>query len=223
MQQKKRARVLIVDDDPIARAVIGARLAGQKRYELLEPLRDGSALDAALQASVPNVILLDMLMPNTNGLTALRRLASRSTNICVIMVSSALSRRELRMALELGVRGAVLKERLEELPGAIDAVISGHYWIHGKNVFNLVPVLQELSDAQDAAPEQTAFGLTPRELQIVGLIAEGCGNKDIAAHLHIAEETVKRHLTKIFDKVGMSTRLELALFAIHHGIAKASL
>ena len=96
------------------------------------------------------------------------------------------------------------------------AVLSGDYWIGGERVVNLVAALNELMKQAAAAPEKKTYGLTPRELEVVTCIVEGCSNKDVAKQFAISEETVKRHLSNIFDKTGVSTRLELALFAIAH-------
>ena len=103
----------------------------------------------------------------------------------------------------------------DHLTTAIRAVSTGDYWIGGKRVVNLVGALHELMQ-QAAVPERKTYGLTPRELEVVGCIVEGCSNRDIAKQFTLSEETVKRHLSNIFDKTGVSTRLELALFAIAH-------
>ena len=88
---------------------------------------------------------------------------------------------------------------------------------------NVVQLLNELAASARSQAPRNDFGLTPRELEIVALVTEGCGNREIAGRLTISEETVKRHLTHIFDKVGMSTRLELALFALDHSLATTRL
>jgi DNA-binding NarL/FixJ family response regulator len=95
-------------------------------------------------------------------------------------------------------------------------VISGDYWIGGKRVDNLLSALHDLMQKAAQQPERKTYGLTPRELEVVTCIVEGCSNKDIAKQFSISEETVKRHLSNVFDKTGVSTRLELALFAISH-------
>jgi DNA-binding NarL/FixJ family response regulator len=98
---------------------------------------------------------------------------------------------------------------------AIRTVFAGDYWIGGKRVINLVSALHDLMQ-QAAVPQRKTYGLTPREMEVVGCIVEGCSNRDIAKQFSLSEETVKRHLSNIFDKTGVSTRLELALFAIAH-------
>jgi DNA-binding NarL/FixJ family response regulator len=120
----------------------------------------------------------------------------------------------------LGARGVVLKNDVIHLLPAIHAVMDGQYWVGGRRVSNVVQVVQDLmqSTAGEAASARR-FGLTARELEIIEFITQGSTNKDIATRLKISEETVKRHLTNIFNKVGMSNRLELALFAIEHKLA----
>ena len=95
-------------------------------------------------------------------------------------------------------------------------MLSGDYWIGGQRVANLLTAPHGLMAKAAAVPEKKTFGLTPRELEVVTCIVEGCSNKDVAKQFTISEETVKRHLSNIFDKTGVSTRLELALFAISH-------
>jgi two-component system, NarL family, nitrate/nitrite response regulator NarL len=124
-------------------------------------------------------------------------------------------------ALQLGARGVILKKRVAELVPALDAVMRGQYWIESQSVSNVVQIVQQLAAAtpQTSQP-QNPFGLTARETEIISFITQGCMNRDIANSLSITEETVKRHLTNIFNKVGMSNRLELALFAIEHGLVR---
>jgi two-component system, NarL family, nitrate/nitrite response regulator NarL len=108
----------------------------------------------------------------------------------------------------------ILKEAIAEIEPAIDAVMAGQYWINGKSISNIVQELRELSENAFAQEKPESLGLTRREVDIVSLVAQGGTNKEIAKDLGITEDTVKRHLTNIFNKVGTSTRLELALFAV---------
>jgi DNA-binding NarL/FixJ family response regulator len=111
----------------------------------------------------------------------------------------------------------VLKDSVSgQLAESLRAVLAGDYWIGGERVANLVQALSGLMQKAAVVPERKTFGLTPRELAVVQCIVEGCSNKAIATEFAISEETVKRHLSNVFDKTGVSTRLELALFAITH-------
>jgi len=144
----------------------------------------------------------------------MRMLRNRTSGIIVTPVE----RTELAEALQIGARGILLKDAAgEHLHSAVLAVYSGDYWIDGKRVANLVVALHELM-AQAAQPEKKNYGLTPRELEVVQCIVEGRSNRDVARQFGISEETVKRHLSNVFDKTGVSTRLELAAFAISNQI-----
>ena len=160
--------------------------------------------------------LLDLQMPRLPGLEAMRAIMSGSPTVKILLLTSTITTQQIIEGLQIGARGIVLKDALaDHLTTAIRAVSSGDYWIDGRRVVNLVGALQELMQ-KAAVPERKTYGLTPRELEVVGCIVEGCSNRDIAKQFSISEETVKRHLSNIFDKTGVSTRLELALFAIAH-------
>jgi DNA-binding NarL/FixJ family response regulator len=103
---------------------------------------------------------------------------------------------------------------------SIQSVIAGHYWIGRDCVADIAQLLQELKPNASEAPRQKTYGLTPRELEIASAIVSGCTNKQIAQQFSISELTVKHHLRRIFDKVGVYSRLELALFAMHHHLVK---
>jgi DNA-binding NarL/FixJ family response regulator len=147
---------------------------------------------------------------------AMRAIMDSSATVKVILLAGEISPQQIVEALQVGARGIVLKSALvDHIQLAVKTVYAGDYWIEGKRVVNLVVTLQELMK-QAAVPERKTYGLTPRELEVVGCIVEGCSNRDIARQFSLSEETIKRHLSNIFDKTGVSTRLELALFAIAH-------
>ena len=155
-------------------------------------------------------------MPRMPGLEAMRAIMSGSPRVKILLLTATISTQQIIEALQIGARGIVTKDALiDQLTNAIDAVMQGDYWINGQRVVNLVGALHDLMQ-KAAVPERKTYGLTPRELEVVGCIVEGCSNRDIAKQFSISEETVKRHLSNIFDKTGVSTRLELALFAIAH-------
>jgi DNA-binding NarL/FixJ family response regulator len=155
---------------------------------------------------------------------ALREMTSGdlNSNTRTIVLTGLIEKRQVLEALQLGARGVVLKDAaVEHLTECIRAVMKGQYWLEGRPVQNLVQVLRDLT-AQTAAPPRRTFGLTSREMEVVTLITEGCTNKDIAKTFGISEETVKRHLTNIFNKLGVGNRLELALFALNHNLLPAA-
>jgi two-component system nitrate/nitrite response regulator NarL len=211
--------VLIADDDPIVRQAVRSVLDVSGGFRVVGEAEDGKMAAELVKETDPDILLLDLLMPNLPGLEALRVITTAGSEVRTVLLCSAISAKQILEALQLGARGVVLKKRVAELVPALDAVMRGQYWIESQSVSNVVQVVQQLAVATPQASQwQNRFGLTARETEIISFITQGCMNRDIAASLSITEETVKRHLTNIFNKVGMSNRLELALFAIEHGL-----
>lgn len=157
-------------------------------------------------------------MPRRPGLDALREMSTETHSARVILLTAVAEKGQIVEALQLGARGVVLKDSATQiLLKSIRAVMNGEYWVGRESVSNLVLYLRSLVDSA-AAPKQRKFGLTPRELEIVSAVVAGYANKEIAEHFKISEDTVKHHLSNIFDKVGVSTRLELALFAVNQAL-----
>jgi len=209
-------RIVVADDHPVVRFGVKNMLENEPGFEVVGEAEDGDVAITQTLELEPDILLLDLAMPRLPGLEALRAIMNKSPRVKIIMLTSTISTQQIIEALQIGARGIVTKDALiDQLTNAIDAVMQGDYWINGQRVVNLVGALHELMQ-KAAVPERKTYGLTPRELEVVGCIVEGCSNRDIAKQFSISEETVKRHLSNIFDKTGVSTRLELALFAIAH-------
>jgi len=215
-------RVLIADDHPVVRVGLRNMLQADPLINVVGEARDGvEALDLA-RSLHPDILLLDLAMPNVAGMEALREMTSGGLNTRTIVLTGLIDNRQILEALQLGARAVVLKDAVvEHLSQCIHAVMQGQYWLEGRPVQNLVQVLRDLT-VQTTPPPRKTFGLTARELEVVTLITEGCTNKDIARQFGISEETVKRHLTNIFNKLGVGNRLELALFALNHNLLPAT-
>ena len=211
-------RVLIADDHPVVRVGLRNMLQADPLIEVVGEARDGvEALELA-RSLRPDILLLDLAMPIVAGMEALREMTSGNLNTRTIVLTGLIDNQQILEALQLGARGVVLKDAaVENLSACIRAVTQGQYWLDGRPVQNLVQVLRDLA-VQTAPPPRKTFGLTARELEVVTLITEGCTNKDIAKQFGISEETVKRHLTNIFNKLGVGNRLELALYALNHNL-----
>jgi two-component system nitrate/nitrite response regulator NarL len=211
-------RVLIADDHPVVRVGLRNMLHVDPMVQVVGEARDGvEALEMARGLN-PDILLLDLAMPNVAGMDALREMTAGGLSTRTIVLTGLIDKRQVLEALQLGARGVVLKDAVvEHLTACIRAVMQGQYWLEGHPVQNLVQVLRDLS-TQTAPPPRKTYGLTHRELEVVNLITEGCTNKDIATAFGISEETVKRHLTNIFNKLGVGNRLELALFALNHNL-----
>ena len=187
---------------------------------------DGEEAVALTLQYEPDILLLDVAMPHANGMQVLEQIAAASKATRIIMVTGTVEENELRQALRLGARGFVLKESgAMQLLESIRIVHGGDYFVGRECMADLVSAVRSRGLAIDGKiPRQKAdFGLTARERQIVSAVVNAYQNKEIAEKFAISEKTVKHHLTNIFNKVGVSNRLELALFAVHHHLDSSTL
>lgn len=209
-------RIVVADDHPVVRIGVHNMLTAKDGFEVVGDASDGDEAITQTLELQPDILLLDVAMPRLPGLEAMRAIMNGPSTAKILLLTSTITTQQVIEALQIGARGIVLKDALaSHLQTAIRTVYSGDYWIGGKRVVNLVSALHDLMQ-KAAVPQHKTYGLTPREVEVVGCIVEGCSNRDIAKQFSLSEETVKRHLSNIFDKTGVSTRLELALFAIAH-------
>ncbi len=212
-------RILIADDHPIFRDGLRRLLESEKGFKVIAEACDGVEAVDFVRKLKPEILLLDLAMPRRPGLEALRELSTDPTPVRVILLTAAAEREQIVEALQLGARGVVLKDcGTEILMKSIRAVLAGEYWVGREPVSNLMQYLRGLLDSSTKISRQKRFGLTPRELDIVSAVVAGFANREIAEHFKISEDTVKHHLSNIFDKTGVSTRLELALFAVNQAL-----
>jgi DNA-binding NarL/FixJ family response regulator len=163
--------------------------------------------------------LLDLMMPQMNGLEALREMGAARETFQTILLTGALERPQLLMAVQLGVRGLLLKDCLtERLFEAILSVMAGRSWLGQGLVTELLEGVRGLMTST-ARPVPGGAALTRRERDVVTRVVAGYANKEIAREFSVSEETVKHHLTRIFDKVGAANRVELAIVAQAHGLS----
>src|SRR6201994_4720127 len=201
-------RIVVADDHPVVRFGVKNMLQAEQGFEVVAEAGDGDSAITQVLEHEPDILLLDLAMPKLPGLDAMRAIMSRSPRVKIILLTATISTQQVIEALQIGARGIVLKDSVaSDLGESLRAVLSGDYWIGGKRVVNLLAALHDLMQKAAAVPEKKTYGLTPRELEVVTCIVEGCSNKDIAQHYTISEETVKRHLSNVFDKTGVSTRL----------------
>lgn len=224
--------IVIADDHALFRAGLRTLLESepQSDFRVVGEAANGYETIDAVRALNPDVLLLDLSIAGRRGVDVLRTLAApipvpsrpRTPMPRTIVLNAALDDQQALEALRLGAHGILPKDSPPPLLfKCVRAVANGECWLAHEHVSNLVRHLQtSRSTAHEAQPRQTptAFGLTPRERQVVSAIADGFTNRDIAQRYSVSADTVKHHLTNIFDKCGVSTRLELALFAVHHGL-----
>jgi DNA-binding NarL/FixJ family response regulator len=176
---------------------------------------DGSEVIGLSRRLKPDIVLLDLLM-RTHGLKVLEDLALGATSegLKVIVLTGTADKNQIVEALRLGARGVVLKHSATQvLVECIDAVMHDQFWVGLETVSDLVQYSTGLVRASQEEARKRRFGLTNRELEIVSAIVAGFSNGAIASHFTIRLDTVKHHLSNIYDKLGVSTRLELSTFA----------
>jgi len=207
-------KVLVADDHPIFRAGLRELLAVANDITIVGEASNGVECAKIVTTLKPDILLLDLRLPDKDGLSIFAEVDIDSLPTRTIVLTDAGEERGVIRAMRLGARGAVLRRSASEvLLKSIRKVHGGEIWLDNR-------ITAELLDAFKKSPEsrqrwETAL-LSNREKEIVQLVAQGFHNREIGGKLFISEQTVKNHLHTIFDKLGISDRLELALYAINH-------
>ena len=206
-------RVLLVDDHPVVRQGLRALLSTQDGIEVVGEAGDGGAgVDAAGRLS-PDVVLMDVVMPKMDGVEALRRICERHAQIRVVMLTSYADERRAMEAVDAGASGFLLKDASpRDVAAAIRAAHRGEAVLH--------PAVAAKLLAERRRPPAAHADLTPRELEVLRLIARGLQNKQIAAELRLSEKTVKTHVSAILRKLGVADRTQAAMYAVRERLAE---
>jgi DNA-binding NarL/FixJ family response regulator len=211
----RQVRIAVADDHQIFRDGLKRLLESEPGFKVVAEAADGVDAVRVTRDAKPDVLLLDVAMPRMGGVEAMGAPDLGSTR--VILLTAAIDPGELLRAVQCGARGVVLKESAtRDLIDGIHRVMDGKLLIGTEIADDLAQAVRQAGLQRDRP-----YGLTPREVEIVDAIAAGDSNREIAVRLNISLQTVKHHLTSVFDKTGTSTRLELALFAIRQGIVDA--
>jgi len=209
--------ILIADDHPIFRGGLRALIETEPGFKLAGEAVDGEQAVVLTRQLKPHILLLDLAMPKLGGLDVVKELSPHPPlDTRIIILTAAIDDSQIAEALRLGARGIILKDTATQLLiKAVRCVVNGEFWVGRGNVEGLVQALQMAHTMQPEDPVKK-FALTAREMEVLTAIVEGYSNKEIAKRYKISEQTVKHHLSSIFGKVGVSNRLELALFSVHH-------
>lgn len=228
MPTKPKIRIVVADDHPIFRDGLCRLLALEEDFEVVAQASDGRQVLEILQQVEPDILLLDLKMPGLDGLATLQRLQASRNKTRVIVLTASDDKNEFVQAMKLGTSGIVLKQTATELLiKSIRKVHAGEIWLDSHTTAAVIRqfVANEEAPPPPPPPPQASAGrererspLSQREREIVALVAQGFKNKEMAEKMFISEQTVKNHLHNIFDKLGVSDRLELALYAIHNNL-----
>ncbi len=205
--------LLIADDHPIMLKGL-VSLLQDAGYRILAGCTSGVEVEAALSESSPDILVLDVNMPPPNGFALLRQIKESNVAGRVVLLTSSIEDVDVLRAVRLGVDGIVLKESASrQLLLCLDSVTAGERWLD--------PELTERALNAALVGQQTArpqLSLTSRELQVVELVSRGMRNKEVARTMQVTEGTVKVYLHAIYEKLGVTSRVELANAAREHGL-----
>lgn len=234
---KRKIRIVLADDHPIVRDGLKKMLSLESDLEVVGEANDGREALEQIQMHEPDILLLDLRMPNLDGLSALQTLQHINRKTRVIILTASEDKNEFVQAMKLGCSGIVLKQTAPELiVKSIRKVNDGEIWLDSHTTAAVMRQFATAggeshssgSSSMSSGSSSSAHSnqgkvrerspLSAREREIVGLVAQGYKNKEMAEKMFISEQTVKNHLHNIFDKLGVSDRLELALYAIHKGL-----
>ena len=222
-KRKGNVRIVLADDHPIVRDGLKKLLQLEEDFEVVGEAGDGREVLEKVQELDPDVLLLDLRMPNLDGLAALQALQQTNKRTRVIVLTASEDKNEFVQAMKLGCSGIVLKQTAPDLiVKSIRKVHGGEIWLDS---LTTAAVMRQFSTGLEGSGGGGSNGkgrerspLSTREREIVAYVAQGYKNKEMAEKMFISEQTVKNHLHNIFDKLGVSDRLELALYAIHKGL-----
>lgn len=221
MSVQAPVRVVLVDDHPMFREGLRKLIESEMGFDVCGEAGDARAAVDVVRALKPDILLLDMAMPDCSGLEVLRLLEYEDVPTRTLVLTASIGSGEAVQALQLGARGVIMKAAASQLlSDAVHAVLAGCFWVESASHRDVEGCLRVLLKRPRLDTEDNDFGLTPREREVLTALVEGLSNRDIAARFGLSEVTVKHHLKSVFEKCGMSNRVELVLFALRNGLAR---
>jgi DNA-binding NarL/FixJ family response regulator len=215
-------RVLLVDDQPLVREGLRRILHPDDGFTIVGECDDGDRVPEAIAESHPDVVIMDIRMKRVDGVEATRRIRATDEGPPVLVLTTFDDDEVLSRALRAGAAGFQLKDAPgEELIMATAAVAAGESWLDPAVTARVLTAYRETSPTDRAVPEEV-HGLTPRELEVIRLMARGATNREIADALFVSEVTVKSLVGHIFTKLGLRDRAAAIVFAFDHGLVTTS-
>jgi len=206
-------RIILADDHPVVRRGLVQFFADVEDFDVVAECGDGEAALEAVRQQAPDVLIVDLRMPGVGGMEVLRRLRSETSAPAVILLAGNISDDEVVDAMRLGAKGVVLKEMAPKLlVQCIRKVAAGGVWLEKEAIGRALGKLLQVGDGRARA------ALTPREVEIVRMVAQGIANREVGERLFISEGTVKTHLHTIYEKLGVKGRVQLATYARENGL-----
>jgi two-component system, NarL family, nitrate/nitrite response regulator NarL len=222
---KNGIRILLVDDHTLFREGLKILLEELDDFFVVAETADGREVTRLVRDYRPDLLIIDLQVSEFSGMEVLKqvKVSTGNPNLRKILLTSSINEEQIEEALLLGVKGILLKNVASiTLFQCITCVLNDQYWIGQKPISPLTPLPRDNSILIEKGSHIRDFGLTARELEILVKVLEGKTNRELASQFSISQNTVKRHLTNIFDKLGVYNRLELALFTIHHEVIQPS-
>jgi DNA-binding NarL/FixJ family response regulator len=211
-------KILLAVEHELFRTGLRNLLERERGVQIAAEALDGREAVRLATDLIPDILLIDIDSPELSAIEVLRRLAQIDSPVRTFLLASPADQEQTAEAFRLGARGVVFRNAATKtLITGLRSVMDGSLWVGDSPVAGHGGEMASFADLPETPKRPKNFGLTKRELQVINAIVSGDSNKDIAREFAITEDTVKHHLTNIFDKVGVYNRLELALFALEHG------
>lgn len=213
------SRVLIVDDDPLVRSALGLMLGGQPRLQVVGQAGDGREGIAQVDALAPDVVLMDIRMPLMNGLEATRALYARPQPPRVIVLTTFDADEYVVEAIAAGADGFLLKDTVPaDIVAAIHRVLDGEPMLSPSVTATLIRKVRELPSDRHVEATKALDALTERELEVAVAVGRGLSNAEVAAELFLSVPTVKAHVSRVFEKLAVTNRVQIALYVHDAGL-----
>ncbi len=222
-EQAERLRVLVCDDHALFRRGLQMVLDQEEDLELVGEASDGVEVVERAQELMPDVILMDVRMPKRSGIEAATEIKDVLPHVKILMLTISDEEADLYEAIKAGASGYLLKEiPIEEVADAIRSVWAGQSRISPSMASKLLTEFAAISKASGEKPQMPAPKLTDREMEVLGLVAQGLNNRDIARQLYISENTVKNHIRNILEKLHLHSRMEAVVYAVREKMIEIS-